>query len=208
MVVADADKDNMVGTFALRTYAFSYNKWPNKAPDYFRTVDGEVDTQKCSLHIYDQAWERFRNPYDYGSAEEKQQQIPENILHYKTLGKIKGVVHGEENIQAFLKEHPDATVKHIPEGDYKESAGTPYIIVQEKGDDVYSQIDKEFGSNGVMKMRDGFLQNIQHYVNAAEHPEMEAQVPNNMKLSTRNSVPLPKETHQPGFPAGAHVIDI
>ncbi len=160
MIVADADKDNVIETFIIRTLAFSENKCPMM---YDRFVDdyGFADIETCRENVAAQAWERFR-PLLSG-LEAKYQDVPAFIKEVYGIEGLKGVAAGNE-AEEYVREHPDVVLR--------EYNGTEYCIKQEKGDDSYSQIDAKFEpgveKGTILSLRDDFTKDAELLARYAE----------------------------------------
>lgn len=150
-LIADADKDNVAITFALRTFAYAINKWTQKS-DVF-TNEGRPDYEICTSHIMHQAWERYRV--------DNKQAPPEGIHAYKTLDKINGVEEAikNETVKRHIEEGhslQDAIELTAYENDYglyivpdnaNFDAGKQFFVLSDQGADNYSQIDKILSDN-------------------------------------------------------------
>lgn len=179
MIIADADKDNIPETFALRTLAFAINKWAESNKDDFFYHDRHshhlINIDSCLTHICHQANERFRMAFN-PSLGEKQMPLSDTIFRYKKLEDIKGVteIKSEEQLEQYKKEgHEIFTVPDVNKGyDKNPDVGKQYIITFKAGDDVYSQIDNMFGGNDVLALRKDFFNTMKEYAEPDREQEM------------------------------------
>ena len=179
MIIADADKDNIPETFALRTLAFAINKWAESNKDDFFYHDRHshhlINIDSCLTHICHQANERFRMAFNPALGE-KQMPLSDSIFRYKKLEDIKGVteIKSEEQLEQYKREgHEIFTVPNINKGyDLNPDAGKQYVITFKAGDDVYSQIDNKFGGSDVLNLRKDFFEAMKEYAEPEREYEM------------------------------------
>lgn len=177
MIVADADKDNVPETFAVRTLAYALNKWwsVDHNPYFSKPILMIPDMDKCMTHVLHQANERFRQQFEphkglFGKMN-KQMNIHDDVFLYKHISDIKGAseVKAEEIEQYKTKGY---TVFTVPEAN---KAGVPlldsgkhYIFTMAAGDDIYSQIDKHFEIDKVLHLRDDFLKTMSNWADPSK----------------------------------------
>ena len=145
-IIADADKDNIPETFAMRTMLFALNKWiKSKCNPAFIEEDekGELKTDEkgeyvpniemCMKHVLHQANERFKYSKEEWIKETgKNEDVPNFVCEvakefnpefgYKPLHKIKGIDNNG-------------------------------ISLPEKGDDLFSQVDYFYGGHEIENLR-------------------------------------------------------
>lgn len=155
MIIADADKDNIPEVFALRTLAFSYNKWAKEMnPRYFADKQGTPIAKICTTHILHQSWERFK-PEDFTK-------VFDDCFQYKKLEKIKGiseVTKDGENAQIVPKKDQHGVSMN------KMNVGKKYTVSKNQGDDIYSQLDNHFGDCVISMLRHNIVQVCQKWAN-------------------------------------------
>jgi HD superfamily phosphodiesterase len=155
MIIADADKDNIPEVFALRTLAFSYNKWAKEMnPGYFADKQGTPIVKICASHILHQSWER--------SKPEGFTKVFDDCFQYKKIEKIKGiseVTKDGENTQIVPKKDQHGVSMN------KMNVGKKYIVSKNQGDDIYSQLDNHFGKCAISMLRHNIVQVCQKWAN-------------------------------------------
>lgn len=155
-IIADADKDNIPETFAMRTMLFALNKWiKSKCNPAFIEKDekGELKVDEngeyvpnldmCARHVAHQANERFKYSKEEWMKETGKNENVPNFAYevakefnsesgYKPLKKIKGV----------------------------DSKG---ISSPEKGDDLFSQVDTFYGGHEIENLRKSAIDTLRKW---------------------------------------------
>ncbi len=168
MIIADADKDNVPETFALRTYLYAVNKWfkIDHNPYFLDASKNLPNEGRCLTHILHQSAERFRPKYTK-TLFSTQKPFHNDLFLYKTFNKIKGLKQITDKTEEKKYKNLGYTIQVVPKtnknGEPLKEAGRKYITSMEAGDDIYSQLDQKFGTDRIIKLRSNFLKTVQSW---------------------------------------------